>query len=111
MNSLERRAEILEVLSRNKYSTIKILSERFNVSTTTIKRDIEILSMDYPIYTTQGKNGGIFVDSDWKFEKKYLNNNQMKVLNKFINSNRTSDIDKATLITILNDFSIPQKAE
>lgn len=105
MNASERRAAILEVLSGKRTTTSEYLSNRFNVSRTTIKRDIELLSLEYPIYTTKGNNGGIHVDSDWKYEKKHLSEEQLRVLKKYISSVRTSKTDKNAFVSILNDFS------
>ena len=114
MNSIERRNEILEVLSIKRASTLTYFSERFGVSKNTVISDIEILSLKYPIYTVQGNNGGIFVADDWKYRPQYLNQKQIDMLNKFKDNPRCSQEDKKLLEAIINDFSAPwidQEAE
>lgn len=55
-----RLFEIVYILLQKKKVTAKELAEKFEVSTRTIYRDVETLSMaNVPIYATQGKDGGI----------------------------------------------------
>ncbi len=57
--------------------TAKELSEYFEVSTRTIYRDIELLSeLNIPIYMSKGKNGGIFLLENYKFDKSLLTNEE-----------------------------------
>lgn len=57
------------LLSKNTM-TAKELAEYFEVSTRTIYRDIELLSeLNIPIYMSKGKNGGIFLLDNYKFDK------------------------------------------
>ena len=49
MTAIERRQAILEVLSVRRYETRYNLAFEFSVNEKTIRRDIEILSLDYPI--------------------------------------------------------------
>ena len=107
MNSFERRNAILEVLSTKRYSTLDYLTEIFGVCKSTIKEDILKLSFEYPIYTVQGKSGGIFVAEDWKYKPNYLNQKQIDMLKKYKNNPRCSKEDKKLLESIINDFSAP----
>lgn len=107
MNSFERRNAILEVLSAKRYSTLDYLTEIFGVCKSTIKEDILKLSFEYPIYTVQGKSGGIFVDDDWEYKPNYLNQKQIDMLKKYKNNPRCSKEDKELLESIINDFSAP----
>lgn len=55
-----RLFEIVYILLQKKKITARELAEKFEVSTRTIYRDVEILSRaNVPIYATQGKNGGV----------------------------------------------------
>ena len=55
-----RLFEIVYLLMQKKKITAKELANRFEVSTRTIYRDIEILSRaNIPVYATKGKEGGI----------------------------------------------------
>jgi len=62
MTSSERRNAILEVLCLRRFETVANLAFEFNVTDRTIRNDILILSLDYPIYTSKGNGGGIRVD-------------------------------------------------
>ncbi len=68
---------IIYLLLSKKTMTAKELSEYFEVSTRTIYRDIELLSeLNIPIYMSKGKNGGIFLLEDYKFDKSLLTNEE-----------------------------------
>ena len=64
------------LLSKNTM-TAKELAEYFEVSTRTIYRDIELLSeLNIPIYMSKGKNGGISLLENYKFDKSLLTNEE-----------------------------------
>lgn len=53
--------------------TAKELADRFEVSTRTIYRDIDLLSsFNIPVYASKGKNGGISLLENYKFDKSLL---------------------------------------
>ena len=55
------------------------LADRFEVSVRTIYRDIDSLSSaGIPIYTTQGKGGGIEIAKDYVLSKSLLSENEKK---------------------------------
>jgi len=57
------------LLAKNKV-TAKELADYFEVSIRTIYRDIDILSsLSIPIYASKGKNGGIELLENYKFDK------------------------------------------
>lgn len=55
----ERRRAILETLCRRRRDTRENLAFEFGVSVRTIEYDVQRLSQRYPIYTEQGRAGGI----------------------------------------------------
>lgn len=64
---------ILYLLLSSETMTAKELSKYFEVSTRTIYRDIETLSeFHIPIYMSKGKNGGIHLLENYKFDKALL---------------------------------------
>ena len=68
-----RLFEIIYILLNNKSMTAKELAQRFNVSTRTIYRDVDILSLaGIPIYTEKGRNGGISLLPEFVFNKSLL---------------------------------------
>lgn len=70
---INRLFEIVYLLLERKSITAKELAEKFEVSTRTIYRDIEILSSsNIPIYTTQGNGGGICLLDEYVFNKSLL---------------------------------------
>jgi len=65
MDAMERRCQIVEILCDAKIRVkMRDLAPRFNVSVRTIRTDVDVLSLTYPIQTTRGRyNGGIgFID-------------------------------------------------
>lgn len=67
---VNRLMEIIIILLKKEKITAKQLSERFNVSTRTIYRDIEDLSSaGIPVYMNKGKRGGIFLLEEYTLDK------------------------------------------
>lgn len=70
---INRMFEIIYLLLNKKTMTARELAERFEVSTRTIYRDIEILSAaGIPIYMSKGKGGGISILDDFVLNKAVL---------------------------------------
>lgn len=68
-----RLFEIVYILMQKKKITAKELADRFEVSTRTIYRDIEILSRaNIPVYATKGKEGGIGILDEYVLNKTIL---------------------------------------
>lgn len=106
-SALERRQEILEVLCERRHDSVENLANEFGVGERTIRRDIEYLSLSYPIYTTQGKGGGIHVSDGYKFGKKYLTDKQSELLEKLAKGLTGEDL--ATMQAILKTFTEPRR--
>lgn len=67
---INRLFEIVYLLLERKTITAKELANRFEVSTRTIYRDVEILSnAKIPIYATKGKGGGISLLDNFVLDK------------------------------------------
>lgn len=76
---INRLFEIIYILLDKKQTTARELSQIFEVSIRTIYRDIDILSYSgIPLYTTQGKNGGIFIDENFILNKTFLTNKEQE---------------------------------
>jgi len=68
-----RLFEILYYLLNKKYVTASELAERFEVSVRTIYRDIDVISSSgIPIYTEQGRTGGISLLPNFIMDKSIL---------------------------------------
>lgn len=85
-----RLFKILYILLEKKQVTAQELAEKFEVSVRTIYRDIDSLSAaGIPVYTEQGRNGGIHLMDDF-------------VLNKAV----LSDEEKQEILTSLQTLSV-----
>ena len=68
-----RLFEIIYILLGKETVTARKLAERFSVSTRTIYRDIDVLSLaGIPVYTEKGKGGGISLLPDFVLNKSLL---------------------------------------
>lgn len=67
--SKERRRAIMEVLCARRHETRGNLAFELGVSKRTIEYDVQSLSLEYPIYTTQGKGGGIHVVAGFELKQ------------------------------------------
>jgi len=71
---MNRLFEIIYILLSKETVTAKELSERFGVSSRTIYRDIDTLSLaGIPVYTERGKGGGISLLPNFVLNKSLLN--------------------------------------
>lgn len=74
-----RLFQMLFILLEKGNSTAPELAARFEVSVRTIYRDIDILSAaGIPIYTTQGKGGGIFIQENYVLDKSLISEQEQK---------------------------------
>ena len=81
MSRAERRKAILDVLCVRRQDTIANLAAEFDVSTRTIKLDIQDLMRSYPIETIRGRYGGGVKVMDWYHSmQRKLNQEQMALL-------------------------------
>ena len=103
----ERRIEMLYLLSRYKRSSFVELADLYDVSTRTIYADIVFLSRYAPIYTKNGKNGGVFLMSEYRNDLHlHLSKDEEDLLEKL-----AADLDgrNAQLLrNILNKYSMPR---
>lgn len=108
MNALERRQVLIELLCERRYDKMSNLAFELGVSRRTICRDIQELSLSYPIYTecSRGK-AGVYIEESYYLGKQYLHKEEEELLQKLI-SEKTGD-DKARLIKILERFSKPKR--
>ena len=104
-STIDRRQAILEYLIDNRRTTRKNLADRFGVSKRTIERDILVLSCSYPIETQQGGGGGIFIAEGYRLGMKYLNDEQIALLDKL--TYKLSGDDLAIMQSIIRNFKKP----
>lgn len=113
---VNRLFEIVYILLNKQQVTAKELADRFEVSTRTIYRDIDILSScGVPVYASKGKGGGISLIDGYKMDKAMLtvdeqteilsalqglkatnidaDNNALSKMSSFFNTNETEWIE------------------
>ncbi len=81
--------------------TINELSRIYNVSTRTIKRDLDKLSvLGIPIMIHKGKNGGVQLDESYLIRRQLLTDSDYEelILALYIGENISNNIDRAFLI-------------
>lgn len=82
--AFERRQEIAEYLSDCRKTTVPELTVYFQVSESTIRRDLTVLSESIPLYTLPGEYGGVFVDEHWYLGRRYFTEDQSNLLKQLI---------------------------
>ena len=108
MNALERRQVLIELLCERRYDKMSNLAFELGVSRRTICRDIQELSLSYPIYTECSRgNAGVYIEENYYLGKQYLRQEEEELLQKLI-LEKTGE-DKARLIKILERFSKPKR--
>jgi len=110
---MNRLFEIIYLLLNKENVTARKLAERFQVSTRTIYRDIDTLSLaGIPVYTERGKGGGISLLPDFVLNKSILSEQeQNEVISALqgLTSLKTDETDRVLkkLSTIFNKTSPP----
>ena len=107
MNKLrptERREAIYAELRAKRHLTIGYLAEKYGVNERTIRRDVEELTLVYPIETVCGRYGGGVKLSDWyQPTRSTLCPEQMALLKKLAPSLAGNDL--AVLNSIISQFA------
>lgn len=70
MGAAERRQQILELLCQRRKETVSNLAAELGVCERTIRRDIETLTLQYPIETVCGRYGGGVKLADWYYQSR-----------------------------------------
>ena len=105
MTATERRQEIMNALIQRRHETVACLAAEFGVSERTILRDIEELSLRYPLETQTGPQGGIRLASWFRPGRKVLSREQIEAVReaaRFLEGEK-----KQALLSILTQFTAP----
>jgi predicted DNA-binding transcriptional regulator YafY len=107
MGPNERRQEIMETLCHRRQETMNNLAFEFGVSVRTIRNDIDILSLSYPLETVRGRyGGGVRVMDGFYMNRKYLKPEQRDLLMRL--SQNLFGKDLALMNGILQEFALNQ---
>ena len=103
---INRLFEIVHILMNKKRVTANELAEHFEVSKRTILRDIDTLTIaGIPIYTTQGKGGGIFIQDNFVLNKTLVSEDEQKqILFSLQSMSATEFIDTGQVLGRLRNF-------
>ena len=99
-----RLFRILYYILEKEKVTANELADKFEVSVRTIYRDIDsISSVGVPIFTTQGKGGGIKIDNEFILNKSlYDTNEKEQIIAALQGLEKTNEAYKSELITKLS---------
>lgn len=101
---VERLFNIVTILLTKDTVSAKELAERFDVSTRTIYRDIDVLSVSgIPVYMKKGYNGGISLMNDYKLDKSMLSENDVESIMMSVGALGATNYDSFN--TALEKFS------
>ena len=116
MRAPERRQALLKVLCLRRFDTTANLAVEFAVSERTIRRDIEILSVNEPIYTQTGRyGGGVYIMNDYQMRKLHFRESEIAILEKILtclecgDTSSLTDTDRAALRRIISNHQKPIK--
>jgi len=103
---ITRLFEIVHLLLNKKRVTANELAAHFEVSRRTILRDIDTLgAAGIPIYTTQGKGGGIFIHDSFVLNKALVSEDEQKqILFSLQTMSATEFIDTEQVLSRLRSF-------
>ena len=105
LTAYERRESMKTLLVRERSTTVMRLAYLYDVSESTVKRDLIFLSSCIPIETKSGNGGGVFLNLEFESRKQYLTLNEKALLERL--SKTLSTKDRVLMRTIINKFSIP----
>jgi len=71
-SALDRRQALLEIMCERRHDKIDNHAFEMGVERRTIRRDIELLSISYPIYTTKGTGGGVHIVDGYRYGFRYM---------------------------------------
>lgn len=99
-----RLFRILYYILEKEKVTANELADKFEVSVRTIYRDIDsISSVGVPIFTTQGKGGGIKIDNEFILNKSLFDTNEKEqIIAALQGLEKTNKVYKSELITKLS---------
>ena len=95
MSAGERQREIMRILLGRRFETMQNLAKEIGVSDRTIRRDVLILTTDYPLETVLGKYGGVKLPDWYNPHRNLLSREHQKALLK-----ATETVDKETGILL-----------
>ena len=100
--AMERKKEILSILSQKRKTTYAEIAREFGVSTKTIQMDIEELILVHPIETSRGRNGGVWLPDGYYPHSMKMTVEQTSLCRKL--AAQLSGLDSEVMKSILAQF-------
>ena len=109
MGTAERRLEIYKYLCFERKSTMPKLAKKFGVSVRRIQRDIFEIEATFhaPIEVTKGKYGGVAIVGDHRFDRAYMCDEELLLLQKIqiLTKDQLSTQENLLLANIIKKYS------
>lgn len=87
MSATERRSEIINILRDRHRINASELASMLDVTTRTIRNDVQALTHLYPIWTQSGHGGGIFLEKESRLTRRpYGNTLELPELETLLNA-------------------------
>ena len=107
MSTAERRERILDALSGRREEKVANLAAEFGVSERTIRRDLEELTLRYPIETVRGMYGGVRLPAWYRQGRRRLTPEQAQAVRRAQAGETLSAEDRRQMAGILLQFGPP----
>lgn len=104
-DTTERRMRVLEYISDRRHVKMQEIANEFGISINTARRDVQILSCSYPLYTEGTAAGGVFAMEGWYLGRRFLHDDQEALLRKLLPGLQPED--QKTMECILTAFAKP----
>lgn len=102
---IDRLISIIMILNNKERVTAKELSEKFEVSTKTIQRDIDTIEMaGIPIVSYKGHEGGYGIIDSYRVDKASMTKNEIELLKSLLGGINESYKNKEVL-SLINKFT------
>ena len=105
----ERRLAIRDFISMKRHTSIPELMQEFDVSKSTILRDLEALTETISYYTTTGNGGGIHATEGWYASNSYLKSDDEAFLQMILETGLQTDEERARMERIIAAYVRPKQ--
>ena len=103
----ERRLAIRDFISDKRETTIAEISEKFHISKSTVRRDLDAITDSTLFYMVQGNGGGIRAAEGWYASRRYFTLKQEELLRRLLPGLQPEEAH--TMEGILAAFAKPHK--
>ena len=106
-SATERRQLVLEFISDQRKVSMEDIMHECDISRSTAKRDVQLLSCSYPIVTENWRGGGVRAMDGWYLSRRYLHDDQEALLRSLLPGLQPEQ--QETMKSILSAFAKPSK--